>query len=129
LAPPKTWIGGRSAAIRTAAAELADGWNAWGGDATLLAAESAEIRARAGRPFEVSWGGQVLLAPDERRLMERLSERDDTDRLVAGTPRSVAEQLLAFVEAGADELVLSLLSSSDWDSWGLFVEEVRPFLS
>ncbi len=129
FAVPKTWIGGRSAQIRSVAAELSDGWNAWGGDATRLAAESTAIRARAGRPFEVSWGGQVLLAPDERRLMERLAERDDADRLVAGTPESVAEQLLEFVAAGADELVLSLLSSPDWDSWDLFVEEVRPHLA
>jgi alkanesulfonate monooxygenase SsuD/methylene tetrahydromethanopterin reductase-like flavin-dependent oxidoreductase (luciferase family) len=126
---PKTWIGGRSADIRAVAAEIADGWNAWGGDATRLAAESAEIRAWAGRPFEVSWGGQVLLAPDERRLLERLGQRDDADRLVAGTPTSVAAQLLEFIWAGADELVLSLLSSPDWDSWDLFVEEVRPLLA
>jgi alkanesulfonate monooxygenase SsuD/methylene tetrahydromethanopterin reductase-like flavin-dependent oxidoreductase (luciferase family) len=129
FAIPKTWIGGRSAEIRALAAELSDGWNIWGGDAARLATESTAIRAQAGRPFEVSWGGQVLLAPDERRLMERLAERDDADHLVAGTPETVAEQLLEFVAAGADELVLSLLSSPDWDSWDLFVEKVRPHLA
>ena len=128
FAPPKTWIGGRSAVVRSLAAEIADGWNAWGGNAERLATESAEIREQAGRPFEVSWGGQVLLAPDATRLSERLSERDDADRLVAGTPGHVAEQLQEFVEAGADELVLSLLASPGWDSWELFVEEVRPLL-
>ena len=76
----------------------------------------------------MSWGGQVLLAPDEDRLGEWLATRDDADRLVAGTARSVAEQLRAYVEAGADELVLSLLSSPGWDSWDLFVDEVRPLL-
>jgi alkanesulfonate monooxygenase SsuD/methylene tetrahydromethanopterin reductase-like flavin-dependent oxidoreductase (luciferase family) len=111
------------------AAQIADGWNAWGGSPDRLARESAEIREQAGRPFEVSWGGQVLLAPDETTLAERLATRDDADRLVAGTPESVVEQLQAFTAAGADELVLSLLDSPNWDSWDLFVKEVRPRLT
>jgi alkanesulfonate monooxygenase SsuD/methylene tetrahydromethanopterin reductase-like flavin-dependent oxidoreductase (luciferase family) len=126
--PPKTWIGGRSPAVRAVAAEMADGWNAWGVPAERLAGDGAEIREQAGRPFEVSWGGQVLLAPDATRLSERLNRRDDADRLVAGTPGHVAEQLQLIVEAGADELVLSLLDSPGWDSWDLFVQEVRPRL-
>lgn len=128
IAVPKTWVGGRSAAVRAVAAEIADGWNAWGGSAEQLIVDSAAIRSQAERPFEVSWGGQVLLAPDEGQLAERLSERDDGDRLVAGTPESVADQLRAFAAAGANELVLSLLSSPNWDSWELFVNEVRPLL-
>jgi alkanesulfonate monooxygenase SsuD/methylene tetrahydromethanopterin reductase-like flavin-dependent oxidoreductase (luciferase family) len=129
VATPKTWIGGRSAPVRAAAAEFADGWNAWGGTAEQLFIESEEIRARAGRPFEVSWGGQVLLAPNQERLADQIAQRDDADRLVAGTPESVGEQLLGFVDAGADELVLSLLPGSGWNSWDLFVEEVRPQLA
>lgn len=129
VAPPKTWVGGRSPAVRDVAAEMADGWNAWGGTADQLATESAEIREKAGRPFEVSWGGQVLLAPDDARLEERLAERDDADRLVAGTPGRVAEELQAFAAAGADELVLSLLASPGWDPWALFVDQVQPRLT
>ena len=128
VAPPKTWIGGRSATVRAAAAEFADGWNAWGGNAEQLFIEGEEIRRQAGRPFEVSWGGQVLLAPDQEALADRLAERDDADRLVAGTPETVAEQLQRFMDAGADELVLSLLPGPEWNSWDLFVEEVRPRL-
>jgi alkanesulfonate monooxygenase SsuD/methylene tetrahydromethanopterin reductase-like flavin-dependent oxidoreductase (luciferase family) len=126
---PKTWVGGRSPAVMDLAAEVADGWNAWGGTADRLATESALIREKAGRPFEVSWGGQVLLAPDAARLEERLTERDDADRLVAGTPGRVAEELQAFAAAGADELVLSLLASPGWDSWELFVDQVQPQLT
>lgn len=129
IAPPKTWIGGRSAAVRAAAAETADGWNAWGGNAEQLAVEAAEIRGRAGRPFEVSWGGQVLLAPDRAALADRLAEREDADRLVAGTPELIAQQLQGYISAGADELVLSLLPAPGWDSWDLFTEQVRPLLS
>jgi alkanesulfonate monooxygenase SsuD/methylene tetrahydromethanopterin reductase-like flavin-dependent oxidoreductase (luciferase family) len=128
IAIPKTWVGGRSAAVRALAAEVADGWNAWGGTPEQLARDGAEVRARAGRPFEVSWGGQVLLAPDKARLVEWLATRDDADRLVAGTADEVAEKLRRFVEAGADELVLSLLSAPGWDSRDLFVGEVRPLL-
>jgi alkanesulfonate monooxygenase SsuD/methylene tetrahydromethanopterin reductase-like flavin-dependent oxidoreductase (luciferase family) len=129
LPAPKTWIGGTSVAVRDLAAEIADGWNAWGGTPDRFAAECAETRERAGRPFEVSWGGQVLLAPDSVRLAERLADRDDADRLVAGTPEQVAERLSAFATGGADELVLSLLASPGWDSWELFTEQVRPLLT
>ncbi|MDR9450422.1 MAG: LLM class flavin-dependent oxidoreductase [Acidimicrobiia bacterium] len=128
FSPPKTWIGGRSPAVRAVAAEVADGWNAWGGSVDRLARESAEIREQAGRPLEVSWGGQVLLAPDGANLAERLADRDDPDQLVAGTPEVVAEHLRALAAAGADELVLSLLPSPGLDPWDLFVEEVRPLL-
>ncbi len=125
---PKVWVGGRSAAIRSVAAELADGWNGWGGSPDRLATEAAEIRQAAGRAFEVSWGGQVLVAPDQRSLARHLARRGRGGDLVAGTPQQVAERLRAYGAAGADELVLSLLSFSDWDGWKLFCDEVRPLL-
>lgn len=128
FAPPKVWVGGRSAAVRKLAAEMADGWNGWGGDAPRLAAEAAEVRARAGRPFEVSWGGQVLVAPDRASLDRRLEGRGGAGGVVAGTPPVVARRLADYAAAGADELVLSLLPSTEWDAWTLFVEEVRPLL-
>ena len=37
-----TWVGGRSPAVRQAAAE-ADGWNGWGADAATFAAEAAAV--------------------------------------------------------------------------------------
>lgn len=125
---PKVWVGGRSKSVRDLAAEVADGWNRWGGDPASLVAEAADIRAVAARPFEVSWGGQVLVAPDEESVDRRLAERGGGDAVVAGTPGAVVDQLAAFASAGLDEMVLSLLPSPDWDSWELFCDEVRPRL-
>ncbi len=125
---PKVWIGGRSPAVRRLAADIADGWNGWGGDPDRLATEAAEVRSRADRPFEVSWGGQVLLAPDPVSLARRLEERGGAGESLAGVPAVVADQLSGFAAAGADELVLSLLPSPEWDPWELFSEEVRPLL-
>lgn len=125
---PKVWVGGRSSAVRELAAQVADGWNGWGGDPARLCAEAAEIRERASRPFEISWGGQVLVAPDQESVDRRMAEKGGDDDVVAGTPEAVAEQLAAFGAAGVDEMVLSLLPAPDWDPWELFCNEVRPRL-
>ncbi|MGH8875087.1 MAG: LLM class flavin-dependent oxidoreductase, partial [Acidimicrobiia bacterium] len=50
----EVWVGGRSQAVREMAADLADGWNAWGAAPEQFASETAEVRARADRPITVS---------------------------------------------------------------------------
>ncbi len=126
---PPVWIAGRLPALRRLAAEVAEGWNVWGGEPARLAEEAAETRSWANGPFTVSWGGVVLLAPDRPSLEAALARRGSRKGVIAGVPEEVAEQLAAFVEAGADELVLSLLPSDEPEaSWRLFAERVRPLL-
>ncbi len=127
---PEVWIGGRLEAVRRLAAEVAEGWNAWGGSPERLAAEAAEVRRWAQRDITVSWGGVVLLAPDETTLRERVRARGGAEGIVAGTPREVTVALRQMLEAGADELVLSLFPQErQAAAWELFAEEVRPRLA
>ena len=51
-----TWVGGRSVAVREAAAE-ADGWNGWGTDADTFAADVAGVPSGPA----LTWGGQILI--------------------------------------------------------------------
>src|SRR5436309_104569 len=56
-----TWVGGRSAPVRRAAA-ASDGWNIWGLDAAGFAVEAAAFAVEAGGGgAATSWGGQVLV--------------------------------------------------------------------
>jgi alkanesulfonate monooxygenase SsuD/methylene tetrahydromethanopterin reductase-like flavin-dependent oxidoreductase (luciferase family) len=43
------WVGGLSAAVRALAADLADGWNRWGGPPDRFAADVAALRGLASR--------------------------------------------------------------------------------
>lgn len=127
---PEVWIGGRLEAVRRLAAEVAEGWNAWGGSPARLAAEAADVRRWARRDITVSWGGAVLLAPDESTLRELVSARGGTEGIVAGTPKEVTVTLRQMQAAGADQLVLSLFPQDPQAAaWELFAEEVRPQLA
>jgi alkanesulfonate monooxygenase SsuD/methylene tetrahydromethanopterin reductase-like flavin-dependent oxidoreductase (luciferase family) len=125
LTAPKVpvWVGGRHRKLRALAARWADGWNAWGADVAELAEEAAEVRALVGeRAFTVSWGGTILLAPDEDSLSQRVAERGGSEGVVAGTP-AVIKQHLDQIAALADEIVVSVVPNRP-SSWELFAGAV-----
>lgn len=95
------WVGGRHERIRRAAAELADGWNCWDAPLAEFSTSATEVREWAGRPLTVSWGGVVRIGED---LDSRVGE------------------LHSLVDAGADELVLSVVPNRDAaNSWQRFL--------
>lgn len=91
-----TWVGGRSPALRRAAAE-ADGWNGWGSDAASFAAEAATVAA--GR--EVTWGGQILVARTRAEADAKLRTHPPRPGLVAGTTDDLRRHFDGLVSAGA----------------------------
>lgn len=99
-----TWIGGRSAAVRAAAAE-ADGWNGWGTDVATFAAEAASIAP--GR--ELTWGGQVLVARTQAQAEAKLRAHGARPGLVAGTVDDLVEHLRGLASAGASWAVCAPL--------------------
>jgi alkanesulfonate monooxygenase SsuD/methylene tetrahydromethanopterin reductase-like flavin-dependent oxidoreductase (luciferase family) len=117
------WVGGRHWQVRAMAARLADGWNAWGADVAELAEEAAEVRELVGeRPFTVSWGGTILLAPDEDSLSKRVAERGGSEGVVAGTP-PVIKRHLDQIGALADEVVVSVVPNRP-HNWDLFATTI-----
>jgi alkanesulfonate monooxygenase SsuD/methylene tetrahydromethanopterin reductase-like flavin-dependent oxidoreductase (luciferase family) len=91
-----TWIGGRSEAVRRAAAS-ADGWNGWGMDAATFAAEAATVAPGTAR----TWGGQVLIGRTRAEADAKLRMHRPRPGLVSGTPDDLARHLDALAEAGA----------------------------
>ena len=99
-----TWVGGRSAPLRRAAAE-ADGWNGWGADAASFAAEAATVAP--GR--EVTWGGQVLVARTRAEADAKLRTHRPRPGLVAGTTGDLRRHFDGLVAAGASWAVCAPL--------------------
>lgn len=92
----RTWIGGRSPAVREAAA-VADGWNAWGPDPATFAAEAATVAAGVER----TWAGQVLIGRTRAEAEEKLATHGARPGLVWGTVDDLNAHLEALAAAGA----------------------------
>ena len=92
----RTWVGGRSAAVRRAAGE-ADGWNGWGSDPATFAAEAAGVPP--GR--ELTWGGQVLVGRTEAEATAKLRAHGARPGLIAGTVDDLGDHFDALAAAGA----------------------------
>lgn len=101
-----TWVGGRSAAVRRAAA-VSDGWNVWGVDAAGFAAEVAVFAREGGSDAEggaspaTSWGGQVLVGRTAADVGSKLARLGDRPGLVHGTIGDLGGHLRALAAAGA----------------------------
>jgi alkanesulfonate monooxygenase SsuD/methylene tetrahydromethanopterin reductase-like flavin-dependent oxidoreductase (luciferase family) len=91
-----TWVGGRSARVRAAAAE-ADGWNGWGTDPATFATEAAGVPP--GRAL--TWGGQILIGRTPAEAGAKLRAHGSRPGLVTGTVDDLARHLDALAAAGA----------------------------
>jgi alkanesulfonate monooxygenase SsuD/methylene tetrahydromethanopterin reductase-like flavin-dependent oxidoreductase (luciferase family) len=117
--PPDVWIGGTGPAALELAGRLGNAWNGWGRTPEELAAGLAAVRVaaeRAGRdPHGVAatWGGQVLVAPDQGEAEARLARwgadrpPGEGARVLAGDPDTVLAGLRALADAGAAWCVLA----------------------
>ena len=102
---PKLWVGGRSDDVLEVAGTIADGWNGWGGGPKRFAQDAAGVAGFAGdRPVELSWGGLVMLGPDDDAAAEKMGDRSRKGWIVGG-PETVADRFGRFVEAGARHLI------------------------
>lgn len=95
-----TWVGGRSKAVRRAAAD-SDGWNLWGFDAAGFAAEVAGFAAEGGgEGVATSWGGQVLVGRTAEEVRRKLARHGDRPGLVHGTVDDLGRYLRALAATG-----------------------------
>ena len=99
-----TWIGGRSPAVRMAAAN-ADGWNGWGIDVATWAEEGAGVPHGG----ELTWGGQVLIGRTRAQADAKLRAHGPRPGLVAGTVDDLKAHFDALAAAGASWAVCAPL--------------------
>ncbi|MGH8959405.1 MAG: LLM class flavin-dependent oxidoreductase [Acidimicrobiia bacterium] len=117
------WVGGRHRLMRELAAQLADGWNAWGASVEELSAEADEVRAMVGsKPFAISWGGTLLLAPDAASLEKQIADRGGSQGTVAGTPLKIKSHLER-IGSVVDEIIVSVVPNRS-PNWELFSQAV-----
>lgn len=103
-----TWAGGRSQTVRKAALDApADGWNAWGADVATMAADGAALLAAG---CEVTWAGQVLVAPTRAQAEEKMTARGGPrPGVVVGGVEDLARHLEALGQAGVSWAVCAPL--------------------
>jgi alkanesulfonate monooxygenase SsuD/methylene tetrahydromethanopterin reductase-like flavin-dependent oxidoreductase (luciferase family) len=87
------------------------------------------LRAAAARqPFTVSWGGLVVLADDDVTAATKAERLGAADGVIVGGPDLVAAALRAYVDAGADWLMIGPVDSADPDNARILGEEILPRL-
>ena len=99
-----TWIGGRSPAVRMAAAN-ADAWNGWGTDVATWAEEAAGVPHRR----ELTWGGQILIGRTPAEAAAKLKTHGSRPGLVAGSMEDLKAHFDALAAAGASWAVCAPL--------------------
>ncbi len=123
------WVGGTDPAVREVAAAHSDGWNRWGSGVERFRKQAANLSAAAARsPFTVSWGGLVVLADDDAAAIAKAERLGVGDHVIVGGPDLVAGDLRAYVEAGAEWLMIGPVDSSDPDNARILGQEILPRL-
>jgi len=122
------WVGGNPRFV-AGAARRAGAWNRWGGDAPAFAAGRTMITAAA-RDAGVlaTWGGLCVLDASDDAAAAKAVRLGAGPRTLVGGPATVAAALRAYVDAGADWIVLGPIDSSDPANAPL-VGEVRARLA
>jgi alkanesulfonate monooxygenase SsuD/methylene tetrahydromethanopterin reductase-like flavin-dependent oxidoreductase (luciferase family) len=120
------WVGGHAPQVREIVA-LADGWNRWGGTPERFAHEVGLVREVA-PDATITWGGLVLTGADDAAAEEKASTRTIGSDTLIGGPARVAEQLDAFVQRGADWVILGPVDPTNADN-AEHLGEVRRLLN
>jgi alkanesulfonate monooxygenase SsuD/methylene tetrahydromethanopterin reductase-like flavin-dependent oxidoreductase (luciferase family) len=119
------WVAGHAPQVREIV-PLADGWNGWGGDAQQLASDVALVREIA-PGATITWGGLTLTGPDDAAALAKAEQRSPAADVLIGGPAHLAEQLSAFVERGAEWVILGPIDSTNPDN-AACLGEVRALL-
>jgi len=124
------WIGGSDPAVREVAAAHADGWNRWGSGVERFREQATNLTAAAARsPFTVTWGGLVVLADDDDAAAAKAERLGVGEHVIVGGPDLVAGALRAYVDAGAEWLMIGPIDSSDPDNARILGEQILPRLA
>lgn len=123
------WVGGTAPMVRDLAGRRADGWNRWGGSVERFATQVGKVRRLAGdRAFTTSWGGLVVVGADEAAVTAKAERLQPGPHVIVGTPSRVADALRAYVDAGAEWIVVGPVDSTDAENAHVLADLVRPLL-
>jgi alkanesulfonate monooxygenase SsuD/methylene tetrahydromethanopterin reductase-like flavin-dependent oxidoreductase (luciferase family) len=121
------WVGGSDPAVREVAAAHADGWNRWGAGLERFRKQGTNLQSAAARqPFTLTWGGLVVLADDDDAAAAKAERLRAGDHVFVGGPEVIAGALRAYVDAGAEWLMIGPLDASDPDNARILGEEIVP---
>lgn len=108
------WVGGVHRDVRALAGAEADGWNRWGGSVDRFAEQAASMAATAARaPFTCSWGGLVVVAPDDDAAQAKAARLGAGADTIVGGPASVADGFARYADAGAGWVIAGPIDSRD----------------
>ena len=124
----RTWVGGNSARLRSAAAHEADGWNGWSTGARDFAADALDVLEQAGaagRRVEVTWGGQVLIGRNAAAAAAKLERHGRRAGVVHGTVDDLRRHFAALAAVGATWAVCAPLDTGARSDAVQMVAEAR----
>ena len=76
----------------------------------------------------MSWGGLVVLADDDDAAAAKAERLGVGDHVIVGGPDLVASDLRAYVDAGAEWLMIGPIDSTDPDNARILGQEILPRL-
>ncbi|MEX0664570.1 MAG: LLM class flavin-dependent oxidoreductase [Acidimicrobiia bacterium] len=124
------WVGGVARAVRSVAAQEADGWNVWGLDPERFARHANEVSATAVRePFECSWSGLVVLDESDAAARDRAASLGVAAATLVGGPVNVAAAVDGLAAAGAAWVIFGAVDAADPRTARLLGERVREALA
>lgn len=133
--PPRIWVGasGERAGLPLAG-RLGDGWNVPFAAPAEFARKLDIVRGAAARPdrLETAVNVGIIGAEDEAEIDAELRRRfgDAAGQVrpatLAGSAERMADMVRAYVDAGADWIILALRAPFDMAALGRFATEVMP---
>jgi alkanesulfonate monooxygenase SsuD/methylene tetrahydromethanopterin reductase-like flavin-dependent oxidoreductase (luciferase family) len=131
---PRIWIGAKGPHALKVAAEVGDGWNANFIPADEVDRKVEQVRELAPPGYAISATVPFVAAGDDDLdavIDERYGAAADTVRAAAvgGSVAQVTDRVGAFVEAGADWLILAVRPPFEFDALEAFAAAVRPAFS
>jgi alkanesulfonate monooxygenase SsuD/methylene tetrahydromethanopterin reductase-like flavin-dependent oxidoreductase (luciferase family) len=123
------WVGGHDPRVRDIAATSADGWNSWGTDLDEFSRLAERLRGVAVHdPFVCSWGGLCVIDDDDDAAQRKAARLAAPSDAIVGGPETLAREIRALADAGADWVVLGPVDSSDAQNAVRLAAEVLPRL-
>ena len=123
VAGMQVWVAGTHHKVRAVAGEIG-ALNVWGVDVQRFASFARDLHA-ANADAVATWGGLVVLGDDDQHAHDRAAQMGAPRSATVGGAHTVARQLAAYRDAGAQWCVLAPIDASNLSnaSWCAAVQD------